>query len=211
MSRVLSSLWSKPGFCFPVPRHIAMEVVSRVGPEPWGWLLLCGCPWARDSSFCGGAVAAGSQQAAVPWHQGALELVLCGDRPRGDAQCWLCPTANAQQGLALRSRGAHMDGHMLVWAPPGHGPTFLGIQKKCVWAHQSTPLSLAAAACPSAWHRLVTPAPRWHELPWVLSAQHTPACSNLGPAQRVYGAFSDTQAPPLNIPLLRCPHGCNTA
>lgn len=52
-----------------------------------------------------GATAAGSQQAAVPWHQGALELVLCGDRPQGDAELWLCPTANAQQGLALRSRG----------------------------------------------------------------------------------------------------------
>lgn len=177
-----------------------------LGVAPALWV-----PLGKGQQLLWGAVAAGSQQAAVPWHRELWSSSCVGTGPGVTHSAGSVPQLTLSRAWLCAPGAAHVDGHMLVWAPPGHGPTFLGIQKKCVWAHHSTPSSLAAAACPSAWHGLVTPAPRWHELPWVLSAQHTPACSNLGPAQRVYGAFSDTQAPPLNIPLLRCPHGCNTA
>lgn len=191
LSRVLSSLWSKPGFCFPVPRHIAMEVVSRVGPEPWGWLLLCGCPWARDSSFCGEPWLQAASRQQSPGTREFWSSSYVGTGPGVTHSAGSVPQLMLSRAWLCAPGAVHMDGHMLVWAPLGHGPTFLGTQKECMWAHHSTPSSLAAAACPSTWHGLATPAPRWHELPWVLSAQHTPACSNLGPTQRFYGAFSD--------------------
>lgn len=172
-----------------------MEVASRagnaLGVAPALWV-----PLGKGQQLLWGATAAGSQQAAVPWHQGALELVLCGDRPQGDAQLWLCPTANAQQGLALPPGAvhtAHMDGHMFIWAPLGHRPTFLGIQDNYIWAHHSTLSSLAAAACPSTWHGLISPCSMLARA--VLGAVcPTHICSSLGPAQHVYWAFSDTQA-----------------
>lgn len=103
-----------PGFCHPCGQSQASASQSQgtlplrwsaeLAPSPGGGSCSVGAPGQGTAAFVG---SRGCRQPAgrSPLAPGALELVLCGDRPRGDAQCWLCPTANAQQGLALRSRG----------------------------------------------------------------------------------------------------------
>lgn len=64
--------------------------------------------------FCGEP----RQQAASRQQSPGIEKLwtssFCGDGSWGDAQCWLRPTANAQQGLERRSQGcAHLGAH--VW------------------------------------------------------------------------------------------------
>lgn len=146
-----------PGFCHPCGQSQASASQPQ-GTLPWRWSAELAVPCAlgvapalwmplgKRQQLLWGATAAGSQQAAVPWHQRALELVLCGDRPWGDAQFWLCPTANAQQGLALCSWGGAHSAHGRAHAPVGTSGALTHVPGHPKNVHVGTPV-LAGCCC----------------------------------------------------------------
>lgn len=94
---------SAPQSCVTSPRRGEAEVGGALRPRVAvgsSW-----CPRVGDSSSPRGAAAACSPQASVPWHRGASDLMLPWGQDGGDARHWLCPSANAQQGLAHPSQG----------------------------------------------------------------------------------------------------------
>lgn len=104
------------GFCHPCgqSQSCASQPPGTLPPR-WSAELAVPCALGMGQQLLWGARATGSQQAAVPWHQGALSLSCVGTGPRVTHSSGSVP----QQGLALYSQGGGHSTHGWAHVPVG--------------------------------------------------------------------------------------------